>query len=72
MDFSGNSVKWRGREVGLKYVFLGLRRQLCCLDEGRNKPLVLHCQIAQTVSYDLHAALEAIIDFGIAVIKKYY
>jgi hypothetical protein len=44
LDFSGNSVKWAvsrrvkwkgGREGGVKYVFLGLRRQLRCLAEGK-------------------------------------
>jgi hypothetical protein len=36
-DFSGNSVKWEGGEGGgIKYVFLGLRRQLRCQAEGKN------------------------------------
>jgi hypothetical protein len=37
-DFSGDSVKSGGREGwrGVKYVFLGLRRQLCCLAKGKN------------------------------------
>jgi hypothetical protein len=35
-DFSRNSVKSGGGR-GVKYVFLSLRRQLCCLAEGKNR-----------------------------------
>jgi hypothetical protein len=36
LDFSRNSVKSGGGRVGVKYVFLSLRRQLRCQAEGKN------------------------------------
>jgi hypothetical protein len=37
LAFSGQTFTKVGREGGgVKYVFLGLRRQLCCLAEGKN------------------------------------
>jgi hypothetical protein len=51
-DFSKNSVKLgRGREGGggVKYVFLSLRRQLCCLAEGKNIAFsFLHQEVHRT------------------------
>jgi hypothetical protein len=37
LDFSRNSLKWRGEVGRVKYVFLGLRRQLRCQAKGKNR-----------------------------------
>jgi hypothetical protein len=47
-----SKVEWGGRgEGGVKYVFLGLRRQLCCLAEGKNGPLSGTCMIVRATAF---------------------